>query len=119
MLPKDLGQLMHLAPEYFKARQQAQDPQFSMATDLWAVGLLLYEISSGKSPYPSVEQMQNDKTQMMKLFQGQIETVPDVDFIIRNLILGLLNMDEEGKIAKDEFIKCEDDQELPSLLENM
>ena len=72
---------------------------YSFASDLWSIGVLLYKIAFGKYPYEG-----NGAVQLyMKIMQGPNNLVKSGDINFDDLINRLLHKDKERRITYEEY----------------
>ncbi|XP_042333128.1 serine/threonine-protein kinase ULK4 isoform X2 [Sceloporus undulatus] len=96
------GSPRYIAPEVIKGND------FSIASDLWSLGCLLYEMFSGKPPFCSesitelTEQILNEDPFPL-LQQGSAVPKPSSDFL--NLLVSLLQKDPQERLTWTELLQ--------------
>lgn len=89
------GTPIYMAPEIIKHNN------YSVKSDLWSIGIILYELLFGKYPYKA-----NNHLELIKEIDSKNITIPMSLLITdecKNLITGLLQKNHEKRINWDEF----------------
>ena len=74
--------------------------EYSFASDLWSIGILLYKIAFGKYPYEGKGAVEL----YMKIMQGPQNLEKSGDHNFDDLIKGLLHKDKERRITYEEYL---------------
>ena len=73
-----------------------KDPKYSTASDLWGVGIILFEAVSNVRAY-------SGKTMKQDIMEGKVNEIPEtVCEPLRKLIKGLLSFEPQARIAEME-----------------
>ena len=88
-LPEDTvaGTPAYMAPELFAGAPP------STRTDVYALGVVLFELATGRSPFPSATVGELRRLKLASLPPSPREHVPDIDPLLERLILGCLEKD--------------------------
>ncbi|KAG5500387.1 hypothetical protein JKF63_03479 [Porcisia hertigi] len=95
-----VGTPLYMAPELF----MADPPLYSMASDLWSFGCVLYELATGKPPFASSDL----ETLLSEILTSPVPTAPDAPKSFQTLLRGLLEKDPLKRytwadVARSEF----------------
>lgn len=95
MIKTICGTPIYMAPEIIKHNN------YSIKSDLWSIGIILYELLLGKYPYNA-----NNHIELIKEIDNKDLTIP-MSLLIsndcKNLIVGLLQKNHEKRISWEEF----------------
>lgn len=84
----------YLAPEIILGKG------YTKAVDWWSLGLLIYEMLSGRHPFKSSRSSKKSKAQIFKeITENQIEMLPGFSEEASSLIKKLLSIDPEKRIG--------------------
>ena len=89
------GTYEYMAPEIFS------NSQYNQKVDIWSLGILLYELYHGYSPYRGKDIFDIYKN----ILHNKIEFRNNLDPIIKNLILNLLKQKKEKRPNVNEILK--------------
>ena len=90
------GSPMYMAPEITKNKE------YNIKSDLWSVGIILYEMLSGKPPFKA-----KNLIELVKCVDKYSFTLPSnltVSNSCRQLLFGLLQKDPRNRIGWEEFL---------------
>src|SRR4051794_35475071 len=72
--PGDIfGMLPYIDPQYFKQQTNNENYKANKKSDVYSVGVILWEISSGQNPFKSYDRPNQKPALMMEILNGKRE----------------------------------------------
>ncbi|EGR32889.1 protein kinase domain protein [Ichthyophthirius multifiliis] len=103
-----IGTQEYIAPEIIKNQMEKNQIGYNYKCDIWAFGILLYELINGKPPF--THPMRNWKPIMNLILENELQFSKYFDISSKNLVCKLLNTDplqrpNWDQIKQDDFYK--------------
>lgn len=95
------GTLDYTPPEMLTEKlQQGQRIQYSFAVDLWAIGVLAYELNSGEAPFYDA----NTKAVHQKIFQAQPNLPKYFSYALKDFLSRVLTRDPNRRLTLEQML---------------
>lgn len=73
--------------------ERLDSSQYSFPSDIWGLGIIIYEMVTGKNPYPPTDKPLILYEQMMQEDAPDLDKVPGVSESLKDFIKGMLQKD--------------------------
>jgi serine/threonine protein kinase len=73
--------------------ERLDSSQYSFPSDIWGLGIIIYEMVTGKNPYPPTDKPIILYEQMMQEDAPDLDKVPGVSASLKDFIKGMLQKD--------------------------
>ena len=90
-----MGTTDYLSPEILGHQQ------YNESVDIWCLGVLAYELNSGKAPFTA----EDSKTTEMRIRKNMYEIPPSFSLELRNFVKRLLVLEPVQRMRLEEAIK--------------
>ena len=74
---------------------------YSFSSDIWALGMIVYEMVVGKSPYPETDKPIHQSENMKTYPSPNFDALDGVSAELKSFIKGMLQMESENRLSAD------------------